>query len=283
MRKIEKAFCHLNLETERKSGRITDWAKPFRNEEIISSEPMKVQTYDELVSHVARILHYNREHVIYFRGQAVDYEDKGKSTVLPSIYRKKPREKVRDIKFRFKTLEEKSKKLIEWLDLKKVPFAGTHLVKKYPEIAWTILQHYEVCDSPLLDITHSLHVACSFALNGKSLGESGIVYLIGLPWQTDAIGYDSFQELAILRLLSVCPPSAKRPFFQEGYLVGPFPNYKLNEPSRIEQFDFNRRILAKFEITYSASFWGDGFEIIPKPKLMQDNDPFTLAMNDLKK
>lgn len=282
MRKIDKAFCHLNLETFR-TGKVKDWSKPFRNDEIISSEPMKVQTYDELVGYVARILHYNREHVIYFRGQGIDYRAKGKSTVLPSIYRNKPGEKVRNIKPRFLKLLEKSNEFIEWLDLKKVPFAGTHLVKKYPEIAWTILQHYEVCDTPLLDVTHSLHVACSFALLGKSNGESGIIYLLGLPWQTDAIGYDSFQELVNLRLLSVCPPSAKRPFFQEGYLAGPFPNYKLNESRRIEQFDFNRRILAKFEIICCATFWGDGFEIIPYPKLMQDNDPFTLAMNDLKK
>jgi hypothetical protein len=61
------------------------------------------------------------------------------------------------------------------------------MLNKYPEIAWSLLQHYEICDTPLLDLTHSLHVSCSFAFDSNE-GETGIIYVLGMPWQTDAIG-----------------------------------------------------------------------------------------------
>lgn len=272
MRKIEKAFCHLNLETEKNSGRIKDLAKPFRNEEIISSEPMKVQTYDELVGYVARILHYNRQYVVFYRGQGREYKnDEGHATIPPSIFRENKDKKPRQLKGRFDILKQKSEELIRVFRSAKIPFAGTRMVNSYPEITWALLQHYEKCDTPLADLTHSLHVACSFAFD-RNTGSTGIVYVLGMPWQTDAIGYNSYEELVNLRLLNVCPPSAMRPFFQEGYLAGPFPNYKLDDPKRSNQFDFNRRLLAKFEIPITEDFWGEGFGMIRHEKLYQGGD-----------
>jgi len=124
----------------------------------------------------------------------------------------------------------------------------------------------------LLDITQSLHVACSFAFDRNS-GGTGIIYVLGMPWQTDAIGYNAFEELINLRLLSVCPPQAQRPFFQEGYLAGPFPNFQLDNPARRNQFDFSRRLIAKFEIPVdNEAFWGEGFSIIPRSKLYPADD-----------
>lgn len=272
MKKIEKAFCHLNLATERESGRIKDWAKPFRNEEIIKSEAMKVQTYDELVGLVARILHYNRQYVIFYRGQGREYKNGAdQATLPPSIFRENKDKKPRLLKRRFEILKRKSEELLKVFKEAKIQFAGTRMVNSYPEIAWALLQHYEKCDTPLADLTHSLHVACSFAFD-RNTGSTGVIYVLGMPWQNDAIGYNSYEELVNLRLLNVCPPSAQRPFFQEGYLAGPFPNYKLDNPSRSHQFDFNRRLLAKFEIPINKEFWGEGFERIPKEKLYPMDD-----------
>lgn len=283
MRKIEKSFCHLNLETERNSGRIKDWSKPYRNEEIISSKPMTVHTYDELVGHVARILHYNRQFVIFYRGQGREYKNEvGHSLIPPSIFRENRDKKPRKIKERFKILKRKSDELLKLFQKEKIKLAGTRMLNSYPEIAWALLQHYEKCDTPLADLTHSLHVACSFAFD-RNIGSIGIVYVLGMPWQNDAIGYNSFEEVVNLRLLNVCPPSAQRPFFQEGYLAGPFPNYKLDDPSRSNQFDFSRRLIAKFEIPINDGFWGKGFGMIPKDKLYQENDKILKLLEPIEK
>lgn len=283
MRKIERSFCHLNLETEKISGKIKDWAKPVRNEEIIKSVPMKVNTYDELVGLVARILHYNRQYVIFYRGQGREYKNEAEQSLIPpSIFRKNRDNKPRKIKERFEILKLKSEELLEMFKKEKIKFAGTRMVNSYPEIAWALLQHYEKCDTPLADLTHSLHVACSFAFD-RNTGSTGIVYVLGMPWQNDAIGYNSFEELVNLRLLNVCPPSAQRPFFQEGYLAGPFPNYRLDDPSRSDQFDLNRRLIAKFEIPINEDFWGKGFGMIPKEKLYPTDDKILKLLEPIEK
>jgi hypothetical protein len=84
-------------------------------------------------------------------------------------------------------------------------------------------------------------------------------------------------------LLSVCPPQAQRPFFQEGYLAGPFPNYQLDNPKRVDQIDFSRRLIAKFEIPMDTSkFWGKGFSKIPIAKLYPDQDDIKQICEELK-
>jgi hypothetical protein len=244
---------------------------------------MKVNTYDELVGLVARILHYNREFVIYYRGQGKDYKNEtGHTLIPPSIFRENQNGKSRKIQKRFEVLERKSEQLVELFRKASIKFAGTRMVNSYREIAWALLQHYEKCDTPLIDLTHSLHVACSFAFD-RNTGSNGIVYVLGMPWQSDAIGYNSFEELVNLRLLNVCPPSAKRPFFQEGYLAGPFPIYKLDDPQRSNQFDFNRRLIAKFEIPINEDFWGKDFKMIPKSKLYQDDDTILKLLEPIEK
>lgn len=104
--------------------------------------------------------------------------------------------------------------------------------------------------------------------------------VLGFPTQTDSLTYNTFQELLNIRLLSFCPPTAKRPFFQEGYSAGPFPIYKLDDPKRKSQFDFRRRLIAKFEIPIDDKFWGGGFSEIPYEKLYPKKDLFELFLED---
>lgn len=277
MRKIKSSFSHQNLLLEKSNK---EWAKPFTTEEIQESDPKKVATYDDLVKDVAQILHRHRNMTLFYRGQSSDHKVKGRTSILPTIFRKKDGERL-NLKDRFISLNNYADELKKGFKLNDVKFVGTILINKYPEIAWSLLQHYEVCPTPLIDLTHSLHVACSFAiLNNNS--SSGIVYIIGMPWQTDAIGYNSHVEVVNLRLLSVCPPQAHRPFFQEGYLAGPFPNYLLNSPKRVRQFDFGRRLIAKFEIPNDPKFWGKGFSMIPEDKLYQKDDPVGTICNEIK-
>ena len=278
MKIISSSFSHINLEKKKDKAIDRRWVRAISLEEILRSEPKKVETYDELVTDVAQILFYNRGLTLYYRGQSKDYKKDEMTTLMPSIYRKKEDERLM-LKDKFNILNDKVIEIKKTFKDSKVKYAGTSMLNKYPEIAWSLLQHYEICDTPLLDITHSLHVACSFAFD-RNRNKTGIVYVLGMPWQTDALGYNTFEELLNVKLLGVCPPQAQRPFFQEGYLAGPFPNYQLDNPKRVAQFDFARRLIAKFEIPIDSKFWGAGFNRIPSQKLYQPHDKiFELLSN----
>lgn len=282
MRHISASFSHINLHRKTEKLKDKDWSRPLSLVEVLKSDAKRVNTYDDLVKNIAQILFRNRNLTLYFRGQSNDYKSEEKTTIMPSIYRNKPDDKRLMLKERFQVLDEKVMGLKKIFREQTLPLAGTSMINKYPEIAWSILQHYEICDTPLLDLTHSLHVACSFAFD-RNEGETGIIYVLGMPWQTDAIGYNTYEELVNIRLLSVCPPQAQRPFFQEGYLAGPFPNYQLDRTSRVSQFDFARRLIAKFEIPITTgNFWGVGFEKIPTQKLYPDKDEIKKICEALK-
>ena len=136
---------------------------------------------------------------------------------------------------------------------------------KFPEIAWSVLQHYEVCDTPLIDVTHSLRVACSFALEK---GEKGQLYVLGFPHPTGGITYSVEEELLTVRLLSVCPPRAVRPYYQEGYLVGSFPSGISYGWSHL---DVAKRVVAKFSLI-PDDFWDNEFPSIPMQALYPKPD-----------
>jgi len=281
LRILTSSFSHINLTQKEKKNKNTNWAKTTPLDEILFSSPKRVDTYDDLVKDVAQILHRNRNLTLYYRGQSKDYKENKKTTILPSIFRKKHNENRLMVKERFEKLEIKVYELKKLFRESTIKYAGTLFLNKYPEIAWALLQHYEICKTPLLDLTHSLHVACSFAFDQNN-SESGIVYVLGMPWQMDAIGYNTFEEIVNIKLLSVCPPQAQRPFFQEGYVAGPFPNYQLDNPSRVKQFDFNRRLISKFEIPMNnPNFWGVGFNQIPHDKLYQPDDKIKILCDQL--
>ena len=272
MKSLPSSFSHINLAHNPKSRTGKDWTKPYTLEEILKAPPKKVNTYDELVRDIAQLQHRNRKLNLFFRGQTKDYQDTDKkSTILASIFRKKPSESRLLLKERFEELRDYVEELRKAFNLRTTKLAGTHLLNKYEEVGWSLLQHYQVCPTPVIDISHSLHVACSFACEGNT-GKTGIIYVLGLPWPTDAISYSTHEELFNVRLLSICPPQAQRPFFQEGYLLGNFPNYRRDDPARIKQFNPARRIVAKFEIPVDNIFWGTDFKRLPTDKLYPVND-----------
>jgi len=260
MKPIAASFSHINLKNK-------SWTKPHTLDAILEEPAKEVKTYDELVRDVARLQYHNRQYNLFFRGQTKDHLDNdNKSTILASIFRKAPGEDKLFLKQRFETLDEKIEKLRKAFARRTPKFAGTHLLNKYEEVGWAILQHYQVCPTPVIDITHSLHVACSFAFEGNP-GTTGIVYVLAMPWPTDAVSFNTYEELVNIRLLNICPPKARRPFFQEGYLLGNFPYYRLDEPSRVKQFDPARRVVAKFKVPITDIFWGDDFKRLPTDKI----------------
>ena len=125
-----------------------------------------------------------------------------------------------------------------------------------------------MCTTPLLDVTHSLRIACSFA----SLSEASKAYLfvLGVPNLSGAVTASAEAGLQIVRLSSVCPPSAVRPHIQEGYLLGVYPDlvdYAQKENYFHYEMDFGRRLVAKF-VFNPATFWkNDNFPRVARRAL----------------
>lgn len=238
--------------------------------EIQASEPLEIGSFRELVKAVAELSYYNPEHVLFYRGQGrAVYVPSVNGTQVesfyPSIYRSSGRALGhKALQRRFDELEEQAERLLQRLAAEKI--AGVDKLRKFPELAWAILQHYEVCRTPLLDVTHSLRVAASFALNRQD--GHGYLYVFGFPHPNGSITYSVDSELLNIRLLSICPPQAQRPYFQEGFLVGSFPSRRLRKHSSL---DFRNRLIAKFKLR-KQDFWNEHFHAIPDEALYPDDD-----------
>ncbi len=234
--------------------------------DIAGSEPYLINKFSKLVEAVAKLSYENEEHLLFFRGQASDYVDNaGKSTFLPTIYRGQnlSQEELDD---RFEILENASKELVKEFNSSKTK--GYKEVERKTLIRWSILQHYEVCPTPLIDVTQSLRVACSFAFDQNDSDEA-FIYVFGFPYLTNRISINSEYDLINIRLLSICPPEALRPYFQEGYLVGT--SDVTNEIVNPKELDLSNRIIAKFKIP-KKNFWDRKYFPLPKIALYPEKD-----------
>jgi len=270
MKKIGiNVFSHLSITNQQKGLQVTRQSIS----DIQSSPPLDVYNFETLVEYIANISYYNRQFCLFYRGQNNNYPQESNFTSLyPKIYRGNLN-KVTLAK-QFDILEKASKKMKGLLTEQKVALkiVGLNNLNKFKELTWAILQHYEIFPTPVLDITQSLRVAASFALLNKngSIIDEGFLYVLGLPYINDNISFHVSDELFNIKLLSVCPPLAKRPFFQEGFGVGTFPHYEFE--TRDDKFDFNRRLIAKFKlVNTNKDFFGDGFNIIPFSSLFPNN------------
>lgn len=232
-------------------------ARPAANQTIRGGRGHEVASYLDLARKVAELQFLNRDHVLLFRGQSKDYlTTKGNSMLKASIFRndgkKVPSKST--LEKRFQTLRLAEKLLVAAYgsaDLK-----GTERLRRHRLIRWSILQHYEVCPTPLLDVTHSLRVAASFATTGND-GQEAFLYAFGVPNLSGAVTASSEAGLQIVRLSSACPPDAVRPHIQEGYLVGEYPeipDYEQQSHYAFYEMDFGRRMVAKFRFN-PQTFW----------------------------
>ncbi|WP_187152813.1 MULTISPECIES: FRG domain-containing protein [Fusobacterium] len=218
---------------------------------FIRSNTIKIATFHDLIMEIAELSYKNPDVMLFYRGQNSNYIKKIYSTLYPSIYRSN---NEKELKFEFKLLENSANKLVEELEYdNNVDVEELKEIKKIKLLQYSILQHYEVCKTPLLDLTQSLKVACSFAiLDNKN--NTGYIYVLGLPYITGRISVDSEDYITNVRLLSISCSSSKRPFFQEGYLV----QTEFVSDTNIEkgELDFNRRIVAIYEFENNKKFWG---------------------------
>lgn len=217
---------------------------------FVRSNTIKIPTFHDLIMEIAELSYKNPDVMLFYRGQNSNYIKKIYSTLYPSIYRSN---NEKEIEFEFKILENSANKLLQELEKDdNVDVEELKEIKKIKLLQYSILQHYEVCKTPLLDLTQSLKVACSFAtLNNKN--KTGYIYVLGLPYITGRISVDSENYITNVRLLSISCSSSKRPFFQEGYLV----QTEFVSDTNIEkgELDFNRRIVAIYEFENNKKFW----------------------------
>jgi hypothetical protein len=248
---------------------------------IRATDPMQVNSYAELTDMVAKLAFFNRGHVLFFRGQPEEYcLGSEYPTIYPTMFRK-------IIKG-----EATKKKLEETLDVeeeilkiknhhRKPRFHGAKSILESDHIRWALLQHYEICDTPLIDVTQSLHVAASFAIKNKpkTKDAKGIIYVVALPWPSKNYHSNKEEGLYLVRLAGITPPQAKRPYRQEAYAAMSI-NVDKKPIDNIDVYDLTNRLVCKFEINNSPEFWSDAIKPLPESFLAPKEDVFYKFMKE---
>lgn len=222
-------------------------AKVMRCNDVRRGPGCEVRSFLDLATRVAELQFLNREHVLLFRGQSSDYKNaKGNTSLKPSIFRSidKTNPSPSTLIERFSKLHLAEFGLVSEYARRRLP--GNDRIKRQQILRWAILQHYEICSTPLLDVTHSLRIAASFASISADIGH---VFVIGVPNLSGAVTASAEAGIQTIRLSSVCPPIAVRPHIQEGYLIGEYPemvDYDQKQNYAHYEIDFGRRLVAKF-------------------------------------
>ena len=247
----------------------------------------RVTSYVDLAQKVAALQFLNREHVLLFRGQSVDYKNTADLTTMkPTVFR--PRQSrgnpsTNTLRSRFETLKNAEKRLLALYEGEEL--VGADRLARHRLLRWSILQHYDVCRTPLLDVSQSLRVAASFATEEDH--PDAFVYVLGVPNISGAITASSEASMQIVRLSSACPPSAMRPHFQEGYLLGEYPEIaEVNRTGSYQhaEMDFGRRLVAKFRFRPTQFWRSDTFPKLAMKALYPTGtrDPLERLMSELK-
>lgn len=174
----------------------------------------------------------------------------------PSIFRHTVPHKIpgaNQLTHRFEKLKSAERELVYRYE--NAGLLKPELLKRQRILRWSILQHYHLCGTPLLDVTHSLRIAASFA-SLKATGDA-FVFVLGVPNLSGAITASAEAGLQIVRLSSVCPPTVVRPHIQEGYLLGEYPDISKYDQEALYhayEIDFGRRLVAKFRFN-PLTFW----------------------------
>ena len=250
-------------------------------EEVRQKRSCRVQDYFDLAKKIAELQFRNPNYVLLFRGQKADYKRNTNSSgsvsaLVPSLLRgvDSVRPEAGMLIGEFERLKLAELYLVQEFETRRL--GNVDQLRRQRILRWSILQHYEVCKTPLLDVTHSLRLAASFASDGAQ--NKAYVFVLGVPNLSGAVTASAEAGLQIVRLSSVCPPTAIRPHIQEGYLLGEYPelaDFDQKQNYAHYEVDFGRRLVAKFRFDPS-SFWKDpAFPRINREALYPDSsDPF---------
>lgn len=276
--------------------RDSNKSESVRDISIVRAGPgHKVISFLDLALKVAELQFRNREHVLLFRGQQVDFSDEKNGTTLrPGIFRwnDSPENRVPGqsiLTDRFEKLRLAGDVLMERYEndpMLNRDRRETERLKRQRILRWSILQHYEICATPLLDVTHSLRIAASFASHNAT-GEA-FVFVLGVPNLSGAITASAEAGVQIVRLSSVCPPCAVRPHLQEGYLLGEYPEidrYEQKAHYHMHEIDFGRRLIAKFRFDPKTFWKSDTFPKVAYKALYppSQRDPLSTIAEEVKR
>lgn len=245
------------------------------------AHPMKVDSYSELVDFVSLLSSYNNKYILFFRGQSQEYRMNGP---YPSVYPKFFRDYFNK-KHNFNQLKDRLVTKTELLRQKshdrQPQFPESLLLYQNTHIAWALLQHYEICNTPLVDVTQSIHVAASFALlkKPKSSDSKGIIYVFALPWPSKDYYRNIQEDIFLIRLAGITPSDAKRPYRQEAFTVSSA-DFTFENKEEFEKYDLANRLVCKFEINNSPEFWGETIHPLPESFLAPEDDEFCLFMKE---
>lgn len=253
---------------------------------IRAADPMRVNTYAELVDMVAKLAFFNRRYVLFFRGQTQEHElNSGFPTIYPTYFRKLIRTEA-TIGQLIEKLSDEQEKLQNKNHNRTPRFHGAFSIMESLHMRWALLQHYEICDTPLIDVTQSLQVAVSFALNKYPKSQSsdpktGIIYVLALPWPSSNYNENIEEDIYLARLAGITPPQAKRPYRQEAFAVMST-DVDTKQTEDLERYDFSQRLVCKFEVNNSRKFWGGVTKSLPNTFLAPKNDIFFKFMKEKK-
>jgi hypothetical protein len=229
------------------------------NRQIRQDPGLYVSSYLEMAAKIAELQFRNRDHVLFFRGQQTDHKStQGSTSLKASMFRPLPRRTTLPatlLKHRYDCLAVAEKMLADAFET--LSRTGRTRVQRQRLLRWAILQHYEVCPTPLLDVTQSLRIGASFGSDPES--QEAFLFALAVPNVSGAITASAEAGLQIVRLASVCPPAALRPHIQEGYLLGEYPDLSSvsqKDNYKAYQLDFGQRLIGKFRFR-PASFWHD--------------------------
>lgn len=209
----------------------------------------RVRNFMDLANKVAELQFRNRDFILMFRGQHGDYKNwSGHTSLESSLMRaadstRKATESI--IEQRFRRLVAAEQALVT--EYRRQALLGGERLERQRILRWAILQHYEICKTPLLDVTQSLRIAASFA--SHNAGQQAYLLVLGIPRVSGAVTASAEAGLQIVCLASACPPTAVRPHIQEAYLLGEYPDFGSAEQRLFyshAEMDFGRRLVAKF-------------------------------------
>jgi hypothetical protein len=247
---------------------------------VRASPGYPIKNFRQLVDEVANVTLSNRNYEMYYRGQNHDYKNNQatyykeripKTVINPTICRpNKNSDGTYKYSIKSSQVQERYNELAKMIEL---------LSKKrsnFNEFYYSLLQHYNILPTPLIDITQSLRVAATFALLNST---KGYLYVFGLPYPNQSISFFSDLGIVLIKLQNVSPESALRPRYQEGYLVGKFPIIA----KKTRGDDLANRLVAKFLLDNSkGDFWDKYFLPMPTEILYPENDTFEKNLLRLK-
>ena len=249
-------------------------------EDVLHNDGEEVATFEELSNKIAQLAFVNPSVLLFFRGQSIDYKvgisGKERTTLFPTMYRNYS--SILELDNRWTKLKIAENILKEELNKRKSK--DYRLATRKKLILWSILQHYEVTQTPLIDVTQSLQVACSFALLNNN-NSYAYIYVIALPYYANRISVNSEEYLTNIRLLSIAPPKAKRPYRQEGFLIGEDDfDTKLN--GNKDELDLSRRVVYKFKILTESFKNTSDWYMLPSETLLPSDDEVAEICNKVK-